>query len=161
MDNNTELQGIGGWLILPVIGIVFTPVRLGYIIYTTFIPIFLNNTWEILTTPGTAAYHNLWAPLLIFEITGNICLIILPIILLILIFKRHHKVPGLFIIFYGAGLAFLIVDLYLSSLIPFVAAQNNSESWKEVMRSLIVAAIWIPYFLNSKRVRNTFINGKR
>jgi hypothetical protein len=61
-----------GWLFLIGIGMVVNPLRLLFLIGRDLIPSFSGETWTILTTPGTTVYHPLWAPLLIFELLGNI-----------------------------------------------------------------------------------------
>jgi hypothetical protein len=44
-------QGIGGWLILPVIELILKPIGLTYGLLTEDWPIFRDGTWEQLTTP--------------------------------------------------------------------------------------------------------------
>lgn len=45
-------KGLGGWLILPAIGLFFYPIRIAASFYTDFLPIFQEGYWEVLTTPG-------------------------------------------------------------------------------------------------------------
>ncbi|WP_161632938.1 DUF2569 family protein [Paenibacillus alginolyticus] len=33
-----------------------------------------------------------------------------------------------------------------------------SEQGRNIVKSLVTCLIWIPYFINSKRVKNTYIN---
>lgn len=151
-----EKKGIGGWLILPVIGLIVLPLRLAYSLMTDFLPIFQQGYWELLTVPGTDAYHPLWGPLLTFEIVGNVFFIVFALVLLYLVFTKHPRTPGLFIAFLATNLAFVTGDFFAANLIPAVAAQDDAESVKELARTAIGAMIWIPYFLKSERVRNTF-----
>ena len=44
----------------------------------------------------------------------------------------------------------------VGEMIPFIAEQSDPESAKEVIRSVVGALIWVPYFLVSKRVKATF-----
>lgn len=155
-----EPRGLGGWLILPAIGLFAFPIRLAASFYNDFLPIFQEGYWEVLTTPGYEAYHHLWAPLLIFEIIGNSLFIIFDIVLIVLFFTRSYRFPTLIIIFIATNLFFLAGDLVFAGLIPAMAAESDPESVKELTRSIITAAIWIPYFLVSKRVKNTFVKKK-
>jgi len=153
---NKEPVGIGGWLFLPMLGLIVTPFRLGNLILTRFIPIFQEGYWDILTTPGNEAYHQLWAPLLIFEIVGNLIFILFSIALLVLLFSKHHKFPSLMIAFLLSNLAFVFVDYFAGDLIPAVDNQSDPESLGEMVRVIVGAAIWVPYFRKSERVKNTF-----
>ena len=55
-----EPKGLRGWLILPAIGLIVAPLRLGINLMKDFWPIFRDGYWPVLTTPGTEAYHPLW-----------------------------------------------------------------------------------------------------
>jgi hypothetical protein len=151
-------KGIGGWLILVVIGLVVSPIRVAYSLATNHWPIFQDGTWQVLTTPGNEAYHSLWGPLLVFEIIGNLGIIILAVTTLIMMIQKLRHTPRLAIIWLTWTATFVTIDFFAADLIPAVAAQNDPESTKELIRSLVGAAIWIPYFLVSKRVRATFVN---
>jgi len=65
-------------------------------------------------------------------------------------------VPRLVIIFLLANLAFVIVDYFLAMRIPLVASMPDESTPTQIARPAVSCAIWIPYFLRSKRVRNTF-----
>lgn len=159
MNQKAEPSGLGGWLILPMLGLIFLPIKLGAMLATTYYPIFSEGYWEVLTNPGSEAYHALWAPLLIFEIVGNSGFLIGAIVLLVFFFQKHHRFPTLMIWFLGLNLAFVGIDFFAADLIPAVAAAPDPESTQELIRAITGAAIWIPYFLKSVRVKNTFTNG--
>jgi len=40
-----------------------------------------------------------------------------------------------------------------------VAEESTAAVGREIFRAILQAAIWIPYFLRSERVRNTFTLG--
>jgi len=149
--------GIGGWLLLPMIGLFISPARLAYILVTVHIPLVLSGAWGILTAPGSEAYHPLWGPLLLFEIFANTLLLCWAIVLLILLFTKSHHFPKWIILFYLASLVIVAVDTVLGGLIPAVAEQNDPSSKQELIRAMIATAIWVPYFIKSERVKNTFI----
>lgn len=151
------LKGIGGWLILVVIGLLISPIRIGHFLVTTHWPIFRDGVWPVLTTPGTEGYHALWAPLIAFEIVGNLGSIALALVTLWFLVRKSRRTPILAISWLMWTTAFVVVDFFAADLIPAVAAQPDPDSIKELMRSLIGAAIWIPYFLVSKRVKATFV----
>jgi hypothetical protein len=153
----SQYNGIGGWLILVAIGAILNPLRLSIMIFVNFVPVFQNNTWSILTTPGTAAYHRLWAPLILFELFGNILFVIFSIIIAICFFQKKRFFPKLMIVFLLANLIFIGIDLFAANFIPAVAAQNDEQSNKELARVILASIIWIPYFMVSIRVKETFV----
>jgi len=150
-------KGLGGWLILVILGLVISPVRIGYFLATAHLPLFRDGGWSELTTVGTAAYHHLWAPLLIFEIVGNVGSIVLAVVTLVLLVKRSRHTPLLAIAWLSWTAGFVAIDFIVADFIPAVAAQADPDSTKELIRSLVAAGIWIPYFLISKRVKATFV----
>jgi hypothetical protein len=152
-----ELKGLGGWLILPAIGLFVLLIKMAISLFTEFLPIFQKNYWAVLTTPGSGAYHPLWAPLIIFEIAGNTLFVILDVVLIFIFFTKSYRFPALFIAFLALNLVFMVSDFFFADLIPAVAAQSGPKYIKELAQTIIGTIIWIPYFLVSKRVKNTFV----
>jgi hypothetical protein len=152
-----KYQRIGGWLILVGIGIVVNPLRI-LLVIGKLIPLFFNGSWKILTTPGTAAYHPMWAPSIIFELLGNIAVLVFSIVLAVLFFQKRSVLPKVITAFFLLNLAFVIVDFLLANSIPAIANQGNQAPLGEIFRSIILCLIWIPYFLISKRVKGTFVH---
>jgi len=148
---------IGGWLILVAIGLIIAPLRILLFTLKDIFPVFAPQTWSVLTTPGSEAYHPLWAPLLIGELVGNLFFVFLGIVLVVLFFQRRKIVPKLVIIYLVTNLGFVIADAYVATLIPIVAQQDNTSTVKEIVRGVVSAAIWTPYFLISKRAKGTFV----
>jgi hypothetical protein len=149
-------QGIGGWLILPVIGLFVFPVRAAMSFVTDYWPIFQDGIWGNLTTPGSEVYNPLWAPLIVGEIFCNVAFLLFDLALLYLLFARSHRFPKAFIVFALANLAFVAGDAAIAWQIPAVAARGLEGVGAEIARTLVVAAVWVPYMLVSRRVRNTF-----
>ena len=150
MDNSDVKAGIGGWLLL-------TSVRIPYSLYKDLWPIFSEGHWETLTAPTSSAYHPYWAPLLIFETVGNVLLVVLTLVAAYFFFRKLRYAPRIMIAWLAFILAFIATDFFVADLVPAVAAQNDTESARELVRAAIGAAIWIPYFAMSKRVKATFV----
>ncbi len=161
-DESTKVEaaagprGIGGWLILPLLGLVLTPFRIGFQTFTDVLPALRPATWAALTTPGTKAYHPLWAPAILFELTANSLLILFSLVLLWLFFRKSGRVPMLMIVWLLAIIAAQAIDLVFANQIPAIAALSDADGLRNLARSVLGAAIWVPYFLLSKRVKNTF-----
>ena len=148
--------GIGGWLILPVIGLFVFPVRVAISMLTDYLPIFRDGVWANLVTPGSEVYHRLWAPVIIGEMAFNLVFLVFDLALLYLLFTKSYRFPKGFIVFAIANLAFIVGDAAVAWQIPQVAARGMEGLAGEIGRSLGVVLIWVPYMLVSKRVRNTF-----
>jgi Protein of unknown function (DUF2569) len=153
---NDGPSGIGGWLILPTIGLFVFPLRVGVVLAGDYWPLFERGVWSSLTTPGSALYHPLWAPLLLYEVFCNVVFIVFDGALLVLLFKRARRFPAAFIAFALLNFFFVVSDAVAGWQIPAVAARGPEGFAIEIGRSLAVVAIWVPYMLRSKRVRNTF-----
>lgn len=149
--------GLAGWLVIVCIGLIATPLRLSYFLLQTYPPIFRDGTWDALTTPGTESYHPFWAPLLLGEITVNLAMIAMSIYLLYLFFRHSARFPKLYILLLGGSLFFILIDAFAAQVVLPNQPLMDAETGGEFGRSAIVAAIWIPYMLKSRRVRNTFV----
>jgi Protein of unknown function (DUF2569) len=150
-------KGIGGWLLLPVIGMFVFPVRCLISLATEYLPIFEKGMWAALTTPGSKAYHPLWGPLLAYEIFFNLAFLVFDLVLLYLLFAKSYRFPKLYIAFAVLNLVFVVSDAIVGYQIPAVVAQGMDTMAKEIGRSFMMVVIWVPYLMVSKRVKNTFV----
>ena len=151
-------KGIGGWLILPLLGLILSPLRLVYMIYEDLWPIFSPDYWEELTSPDSPFYHELWKSVLIFEVAGNLAVFLLGLLALISFLRKSRKAPRWIILWFLLAFVFVAADTYFRTYIPGAAEQLDTIPVSELWRTGITAAIWIPYFLVSKRVTATFVN---
>ncbi len=147
--------GIGGLLFLPLIGLIASPVRMIYQIYDGMIaPLAQAQAWDALTNPNSPRFMPFYAASVGFELLINLFLLVFGVWVLWNFVRSKKDTPTLFILWVGAHVAVSLVEvLLLGRLIPkaeYEAALTN------LPRILITALIWVPYFLLSKRVRNTF-----
>jgi hypothetical protein len=143
--------------VLVLIGLIGAPLTVAYFMSQTFPPIFRDGTWEKVTTPGPAPYHPFWAPLLIGEIVVNLGIIALSIYLLYLFFRKSSRFPKTYILFAIVSFAFVLVDALAAQVVLPDQPLLDAHTARELGRSAIAAAIWIPYMIFSERVRNTFV----
>jgi len=156
-DNNDELKGIGGWLILVGLGVVLSPIRNLVTYVPIYKPIFEDGTWEVLTTVGSEAYNPMWGPLLIGEITYNSLMVVASLYLIYLFFSKHYFFPKFYIGIVAVSLIFIPLDAWVVTRVFPGEPMFDPETTKEFMRTLIGAVIWVPYMLISKRVGLTFV----
>lgn len=150
-------SGLGGWLILVGIGIVLSPIRLGIMVLQVFVPMFTDGTWEALTTPGSGHYLELFGPLLIFELVVNLGFLVAYSVLAILFFRKSRFFPRTYIALAICNLSFILLDAWASSFVLLGEPMFDLDTARELSRSLVAIAIWVPYMLISKRVKNTFV----
>ncbi|MCX7033117.1 MAG: DUF3857 domain-containing protein [Arenimonas sp.] len=153
------LEGIRGWLVLPAIGVCITPL---VIVVELLMGLdgYALAEWNALATPGGAGYHALWVPLLLFELTSSLALLVLSVLVLVMFFQRRRRAPLLYLVMLGGSAASALVSLGVLSLIPGAVYAITTQDWKDMVRGLVAAAIWTPYFLLSRRVRSTFIRAR-
>jgi transglutaminase-like putative cysteine protease len=146
-----EPEGIGGWLVLLAIGISVTPVRL-LITMVRSLPGYGVASWARLTTPGDPAYHALWAPVLMFELIGNVLMFVFACLLVWMFFKRKKQFP---IVFIGFAAANIVINLLQAVYLPLLPIKD-AGGFRGMQ--VVAALLWILYMLRSRRVRNTFVN---
>ncbi|WP_129692139.1 DUF2569 family protein [Gottfriedia acidiceleris] len=150
LSNKPKYKGIGGWLILIMIGLI---IRFIYsTLYTLVILTYtLPKYWSYLIKPD----YTLWATGFIIASVDSILLVIVPIILLVLMFKKSRLFPKVMIIW-------LISEAVLGLLITVfeISIYSNITGYDLFRYSIpiISAVILVPYFHVSKRVKATFLN---
>ncbi|MCD5322224.1 MULTISPECIES: DUF2569 domain-containing protein [Pontibacillus] len=166
MDTNTtpdttleEYDHINGWLILVAMGLIFSIVGNVIKIFTTFLPLFEEETWSEITTKGTDLYAPFLGTTIIVESIVQILLLGFTIFLAVMFFKKHRLVPKLMIYFYIIALVLIVID----NTVAFAILQESEfgqiaygQLYPQLFGAIIGACIWIPYFLKSKRVKLTF-----
>ena len=157
MTDNIELKGLGGWLILVGIGVVIGPFRLAAEFVPLYYGIFTDGSFEILTSPGSEAYHSLWGPLLIFETVFNLLMILASSYLIYLYFSKNYIFPKIYITIVLFSLVFIPADAWLASFVLPDEPMFDPITTKEFARTLFISVVWVPYMLISKRVKSTFV----
>jgi tetratricopeptide (TPR) repeat protein len=161
-------SGLGGYLILPIIGLFATIFWNARYLIQTLIPLYRSSDWATLTASGTPGYHWLWQPLVLFETFGAVVMAVAPIALLIMIFRKRRAARRYVIAFYAfccvvgavdAGACLLVMVDWLRSLgLTETANAVSSDALRTLVSVFVLAAIWIPYFVRSRRVKNTLNN---
>lgn len=146
--------GLGGWLVLPMLGMFLTPV-IGVLGINQLLP----------ALDGGLALTSAQRLVIWLEVVTNIVFQgIAPIALLVLFFKRARRFPTLYAAWISLNLIIVLVDLVFAYNVfrdyydtPGVTFWDQ-ETTQLVGRSVFGVAIWVPYMINSRRVRNTFMN---
>jgi len=160
--------GLGGWLVLPIIGLFLTILWNARSLIFDYLPFYGSSAWGDLTTPGSHLYLPLFEGLYLFETFCAGVLTVAPAILLVLIFQKHRVAPRLMVAFYAfvcmsgcieAGVLLTVYPNWMNSVaLSDLAGTATTQAARALLQVLILGAVWIPYFLRSKRVKNTFVN---
>lgn len=146
-------SGIGGWLILPMLGMFATVgVQL----------VGLTNTGD--TFGNLSALSGAQSLMVVLEFWLNLVIFLgAPIALLVLFFNKSRRFPRYYISWQIVSATFVVLDLFAGYAL-FAQAFEASETPffdNTTMRSLLGSAvgvgIWVPYMMNSVRVKNTFV----
>jgi hypothetical protein len=138
-----KLVGIGGWLVVPAIGLVLAP-----IIMVVSLVMSVGLASDV-ARQGYGGIHAL-------EMLYAFGMLIFIIYAAMRFFGKRSNAPSIMIALYVVQLVsegvLLMIELGADAE-PFAI-----ESGKALVRSAMGAAIWIPYFRVSKRVKATFVN---
>ena len=93
-----------------------------------------------------------------YEILGNLILIFASFYLLFLFFKKSKFFPSYFIYFRLFNVLFLALDIIFAKMIFPEEPIFDPTIARDLFQVILAAAIWIPYMLRSRRVKNTFIS---
>jgi hypothetical protein len=152
-----EKNRLGGWLILVGIVVILSPLRIVIESLSLYPEMFLDESLAVLTTPESEFYSPFWAPIIYGEIIINVVLFLAWILIATLFFSKNRLFPKCFIGIALASLIIIFVDALAIKLVIPDEPVFTADTSKELVRSLIFCAIWIPYMLLSKRVQATFV----
>lgn len=147
-------KGLGGWLILPMIGLVLSPFRMGIQFFNDLWPVFDAAVWRQLNDASLPGHRPMLPTLIVVEVIVNIAMFAFTVALIWFFFNKSRRTPRLYVVWLAVLVVIQVID---SALVSSLGMPVDGDSMRDLIRSGITAAIWIPYFLTSKRVKNTFV----
>jgi hypothetical protein len=135
--SDNKYNRIGGWLILIAIGLVLTAV-MG--LFGAASCVLMMAVDEESLSPAFLIYS-------LFQLGG---LGVAAVIGLVLMFRRLRVFPKYMIGYLAATLLLAARSLAVGGV--------DKDSTNDLIRGVVGCAIWIPYFIRSKRVAGTFVN---
>jgi Protein of unknown function (DUF2569)/GYF domain 2 len=151
-ENTTAVEqpsGIAGWLIFPATGTFVAPL---YAIY---------GTVAGFGTLSTVVARNLSPGFTIFagwEALFNLALVVAWLVAVFRLVRHKASYPRLYVILSAVTLVGSSIDLFVADRFFNIPFEPNDV--KSILQPVVSLVVWGPYMFKSKRVRNTFINGK-
>jgi hypothetical protein len=136
-------RGIGGWLILPAIGIVLSPL------------LSLAGIAESVDILGQLPSGTLIHGLVWVEVIANAAMVAFAVKVAFDFFRLKRQAPANYIAFLVTTVVLHAADLFVA--LQFLGMEFLPEDARTLTRAIIAGAVWIPYFVRSKRVANTFV----
>ncbi len=164
MDNTTGMMppieekpkpyGFGGWLYLVALGLLLTFGSSFYYLLDTLFPVYQSGRLSQL-------YEENWkyAFIIIYETAMNLFYVVFPVIIGYCMLKKKKLLKYMAIYFYLINFAANVGYYFISNSIEEMATHElMGEQGRNIVKSFVTCLIWIPYFINSKRVKNTYTN---
>lgn len=144
---------IGSFLILPAIGLCVNPLRILYDMFSDSGAFFHATDYTSLV----ATEHPVRVDLAMHlsQLMGFVQLSFI-ILLVVLYFQHRSSVPLLMKVMYVGTLTWICIDFWIYEAMDLEEVLGEAYGSKEITRSFIAAAIWVPVFHLSERVRFTF-----
>jgi transglutaminase-like putative cysteine protease len=153
IERDERLQGIGGILILLGIGVILAPLVWVFGLVSGLIGLDVE-TWRLLTSPVSDAYHPLWAPAILFELAANTVMAVFAVVIVLLFVKRRFSFPFVLQAYLVAAVVVHVIDASLVAMIPETASEFD---YRDLGRAIVSGITWISYVRCSKRVKSTFV----
>ena len=158
LDAAPQLQGLRGWLILVGIGLCLGLPMRAYFVLSNWEGYFSLQVWQSFALPQSDQYHPGYAPLLIYELLGNIAILGLNALALALFFTKRRAFPKVFLLLLWANALLMVSDELIGRQIPFLAEESDDASLRLAIRAVFYAVLWTAYTLKSRRVKATFVH---
>lgn len=145
--------GLGGWLVLPMIALCVSPLR--YVVATG------SGLQMIFGIEDPSNLSGLWYLAILIEFMAQGFFLSVLIGLAVLFFARRWILPKAYVVMLLMMTAYSLLDLGLCVALDrqYPGDPLVPEASGVAVQSVIAAMIWIPYFMKSRRVRNTFTRG--
>jgi len=148
---------IGGWLILPILGLIIT---IGLNIYNVFDYLILfDGEWAEMMNP-TGIYPSMTFPLVAYEFAIFLAYAGFAAFFLVSAIMRKKFVPKWIVYFYAYIVLTNVIDVVVGSSIVDFDDETLRGMVKSITQSITTVIVWGLYFKQSERVRKTFVIGK-
>lgn len=145
-----QFRKIGGFLYLPLIGLFIG--AFGWIMLLT------EAIKTMFIIDFSSVYRTKLLGYLCFEFAFQLIFLFFSIYLISIFFRKKRTLPKLYIYFSLSVLVYMFLDLIFGMNAFPDLVRFEYDTVKPIVRNIIAALIWIPYFITSVRVKKTFIH---
>ena len=148
--------GIGGWLLIPVLGLPLGVFVLVKALYES-LPVYDADFWRAVVEGGTSGYQPYLGPFLLLGLAATLAHLALTGLTMVLLTRRRTSFPSVYIWVHIFGIGVIAIDCVTTFLLPSL---EDAEITKEIalaVRGIIVTLIWVTYMARSNRVGATFV----
>lgn len=170
MHHYRGIEGLGGWLaILQILlyGSLFSLLLQLLISYSAM----NGDAWNVLALETSEHFVAAWRNAVTFEVGSSLFQIGLIVYVLFMFYGKKRLLPKLMIVYFPIVFLLNLADYYLLhqaeaalALVELPEALSVRSTGTDkvfasraLFRSFAGCLIWIPYFLKSERVENTFV----
>ena len=157
-EHGPETMVIGGWLLLIGLGLIISPFKILYDEFKS--PEYYNsNVWNALIPAHGSTKGIIFGAIMAIEQIFSVLVFVFTLLALVLYFKRRTIFPRLAVILYVSVFFYTLLDfLFVNGMDPSLfTEEEKSVFYKNIGRNFILVAIWVPYLIFSKRVKQTFV----
>jgi len=144
LSRETEYQRIGGWLLAPLAYLIVTLLSVALTLALYSMALFVPESREYLIS-NSQAFTLQWY----FSVVTALAMGAFTIVLLMQFCKRLRSVPKLFTIW-------LLFSVLLAVKAFAFSPVNDDMAVRNLLLALLPAALLVPYFKRSRRVKGTF-----
>ena len=149
-DTSSKLYGIEGWLVFPAFSVLISPFTILKDTFYLASKVLSHNTWVELSSSSSDSFNPLLLPVIFFEVTGNIGIIVFWVLTSLLLLQKKSLFPRMYVYVLMWNLLYGILDKILS-----YVAFSSVPTWRVIAIGLepFIGAL---YMMKSKRVKKTF-----
>jgi len=146
---------IGGWLKLLGLGIFIGPFLMLWRTRSAARVLFSVAAWTTLTRHGLGGQPPSIAPIIVFELFGQLALTAYGVALIPIFLGRRRSFPFHFTAYAVGSVGFQLIDVVWAG--ATMTAHDSTKGVAAIVRTLVWATLWIAYLRTSDRARATFV----